>query len=862
MMKREGLVERGIRIALTLGMLLMVSAGGMRGAGHGSVTGENAGDAGHGLAAGGNEENAGSGSGAEKSTGMTDVSEMAGAALSTDDLGKETARAALTQDEPEAGLQGNVLTYGGLCVAFPEGIEPERIDAQDNGNIFDNGRFLSDGSKGRILDLCGAQEVYADRVGGDGIEVYLALPPRVRLMHYRAVYESETALLCALFDLLPEAVGHRMYADEEKREYTYRLEQDGYLYFFLVQGDAVCLVQEIAIEERCSFGELLADGMVHWKDGGSVGYWKEPDAFSYRRLAPEEGISFLYACERRRGNTKLRLYREGYYERPFQEIPGDLGSGSEGWIQIKDVNFDGCPDLAGYRETYLWNRQTKVYEPAQCELSLLYEKGFPETETIWSITNNDIPAEWGPVSAAEAIWQWEGNALVKKRECVVSIVEDGLKVWAYEDAPKQLLFEETFSLDAWEREEQGRVRLLYERFYDGMAPKEVYARMHRMEGERKRIPQALLDETASMMAAGKDPVLLSEVGDGEESAVLGTADGKYAGGLCTTGSGRELTQEEMLSLAGRDMAVRQQVQEAAHYNYMYTFLQADCDNDGAEDLVGRLYGHFIGGTSGNADYIFLKGRPDGFYEETDSFFEVQEEFGILTYEGKQYLCLLDFDYSSLIYEGYTWSCYEDGKRVEEASLHLVPKEYEIRQIWAEAGYESLAQRMTKECAAVKERLDKGREITGKAERTADQEAERSEGNEGDYQCDLDNDGQEESYHKGIRYLANLYARNYLEFTLQKDHVSGWEDGEGKAAYEEADRGLAMFVKEMESSADTPLALWADPYRGKNIVHVLYRTGLDDYRITGCLVEETDYRKVYEIAADAVYQVEQERSVVF
>ena len=225
-MKREGLVERGIRIALTLGMLLMVSVGGMRGAGHSSVTGENAGDAGHGLAAGGNEENAGSASGAEKSTGMTDVSEMAGAALSTDDLGKETARAALTQDEPEAGLQGNVLTYGGLCVAFPEEIEPERIDAQDNGNIFDNGHFLSDGSKGRILDLCGAQEVYADRVGGDGIEVYLALPPRVRLMHYRAVYESETALLCALFDLLPEAVGHRMYVDEEKREYTYRLEQE------------------------------------------------------------------------------------------------------------------------------------------------------------------------------------------------------------------------------------------------------------------------------------------------------------------------------------------------------------------------------------------------------------------------------------------------------------------------------------------------------------------------------------------------------------------------------------------------------------------------------------------------------------
>ena len=60
-MKREGLAERGTRIALTLGMLLMVSVSGMRGIGYGSVTEENAGDAGHSLAAGGNEENVGLG---------------------------------------------------------------------------------------------------------------------------------------------------------------------------------------------------------------------------------------------------------------------------------------------------------------------------------------------------------------------------------------------------------------------------------------------------------------------------------------------------------------------------------------------------------------------------------------------------------------------------------------------------------------------------------------------------------------------------------------------------------------------------------------------------------------------------------
>ena len=82
---------------------------------------------------------------------------------------------------------------------------------------------MANGSKGRILDLCGAQEVYAERVWGDGIKAYLSLQPRVRLMHYTAAYDSEMALLCAFFAVLPGAVGRRMYSDREKVEYAYRL---------------------------------------------------------------------------------------------------------------------------------------------------------------------------------------------------------------------------------------------------------------------------------------------------------------------------------------------------------------------------------------------------------------------------------------------------------------------------------------------------------------------------------------------------------------------------------------------------------------------------------------------------------------
>lgn len=768
-------------------------------------------------------------------------------AYSTDSLGVKTEPAVLVQDEQEIRIQGNTLTYGGLIVDLPEGIEARLIDAEDNGNIFNTGNFLSEGSKGRIVDLCGAQEVYADRVGGDGIRVYLDLPPRVRLLHYRASYDSEMALLCAFFDLLPDAVGNRMYENPAKREYAYCLQQDGYLHLFLVRGEEIYLVQEIAEEEECSFGALLTDGVVQWKDNGeAVEYWQKPDTDSYRKLVPEEGNSFLFVCERWKYGTGLWLYREGYFEAPCQEIHGDFRD------DLKDVNFDGCPDIIGYDEVYLWSRQKRVYEQAKVEVPLYYlrNRRFPETASIWSVTTDRQPESWEPTSESEAIWQWEGNTLVKKRECTVSIVDNSRRVWAYEDTPNQLLFDETFSLDEWEQEEQGRVRLLYEQFYDGMVPREIYAEMHRMVGEPK-IPQEFLDEIAGMMAAGKDPAILSKVWSGEKSAVLSGETGEYSAYLSSMAVGRELNKEEIFALAKRDMAIRQQVQEAARFGYMYTLIEADCDNDGRADLVGKRYGYYIGGTSGNAGYVFWKGQPDGTYVETDNFGETEEDFGVIAYEGKNYLCRATFDYGRMINDGYALDCYEDGRRVEEAVIYVVPERYEIRQVSAETGYEDPAARMTEECTTMKEQLDKGRMIEGDAEHPTEQTREQKSAYElAYYHCDLDNDGQEETYSKWCRLLANYYGLNHLEFSMT-DIVN-----------EEKNRGIGMLLEEMESSADTPVGLWVEAYDGKNIVNVLYMTGLDDYRIVGYLVEEAGCREVYEIQVDAAYKVEQERRIVF
>lgn len=855
-MKREGLAERGTRIALTLGMLLMVSVSGMRGIGYGSVTGENAGDAGHSLAAGGNEENVGLGSRAEKSTGMTDMSEMAGAVLSTDDLGKKTAPARLAQDEPELEMQGDVLTYGGLAVTIPDGIEAKRLDAQDSGNIFDLGHFLSDGSKGRILDLCGAQDEYADRVGGDGIEVYLALPPRVRLMHYRAVYESETALLCAFFDLLPEAAGRRMYADEEKREYAYRLEQDGYLYLFLVRGEEVCLVQETVEEEDCSFGQLFSDGMARWReDGGTVGFWKKPDAFTYRKIVPEEGISLFYASEREADGARLRLYREGYYGKPCQEIGGYIKAERD--IRVGDMNFDGCPDLTGYADIFLWNRKMKGYERAQADIPFyyLYHRQFPETASFWGNSTYQASKNEDSVRQAEAIWQWEGNTLVKKRECAVSDVEEGVRVRAYEDTGR-VLFDETFSTEEWEQEEQGRVLWLYRQFYDGMVPEAVYGVEHRLEGGQKHIPQGFLDEIGGMMAAGEDSVVLSKLWDG-----------KGVSHLKGMAVGRALTEEETVSLAEKDMAVRQQVQRAARYSYRYTVLEADCDNDGRKDLVWALDGPFIGGTSGNVEYVYLQGQQDGSYAETDSFFETRETFYAVSYEGKNYLLYEGIEPLTMVYNGYIVRSYADGKLAEEARVYEVFDRYEKPWVWAATGYEELTAVMAEKCDALKGQFDEGEMIEGGAEQRTGRESEQPSAYEMvSYRCDLDNDGKEEKYSKWVRELNFFDGGVHLEFDVTEEGAAEEDALEGIEGVDAQDSGgnsgLAILTEELESSTDTPVALWAEEYGGKNIVYELCLTGLYDYKITGWLVEESDCNRVCEIAVDAAYRVRQDRKTVF
>lgn len=113
-MKRKSFIDRGIRCALALGMLVLAAACDMDGVGHSPWTEEKVDDAGWAAV-----DNSGE-----------------GAAVSAEPPGEKAARATLIQDEPEIGIQGGLLTCGGLTAAMPDGVEARLVEAQDNGNIF------------------------------------------------------------------------------------------------------------------------------------------------------------------------------------------------------------------------------------------------------------------------------------------------------------------------------------------------------------------------------------------------------------------------------------------------------------------------------------------------------------------------------------------------------------------------------------------------------------------------------------------------------------------------------------------------------------------------------------------------------
>ncbi len=333
------------------------------------------------------------------------------------------------------------------------------------------------------------------------------------------------------------------------------------------------------------------------------------------------------------------------------------------------------------------------------------------------------------------------------------------------------------------------------------------AKPHKTDEKQKRreqIPQALLDTVTNAMTDGTEHETLQAM----------TND-------------KKLTNEEVLAIARENISLRSDIIEA-HRLGEYTVVMADGDNDGIADLIAEE--HF-GGSAGLTEFAFYKGQKDGTYRKTSSYGAVQQDFCMISYDGKNYLCRTRFDYGKKIYNGISLACYVDGIQVETADLTLYPEAYDIALAeCAQEQYRVFAEGIAANGLHFKEQIDSHERISGTKEEPSPL-AEQYE-----YMCDLDNDGVAEHYNKSVWEPSNIGMSEHLLFY-----------GEGA--------GIERVEAALETMNGTPMMMWVEPFQEENIVNVISLTGLHDFEITGFVLNGADRRIVYRITADVTYGVQ-------
>lgn len=411
---------------------------------------------------------------------------------------------------------------------------------------------------------------------------------------------------------------------------------------------------------------------------------------------------------------------------------------------------------------------------------------------------------WMDIDERETLWKWTGNTLMKERACNAQMGGERVQICISDGSSDNEMYECNVALEEY-REGSEKVQLFYKRFYENMVPAETFTNVHSIKYDRENIvyiPQEFLDFVVDAMLNGTEVKNLKPMLND-----------------------RELSEEEILSIAENNIDLRQTVIDKTWRN-PYLMVMADGDNDGIPDIIAR---ESYGGSDGSVAFVFYQGQEDGTFQQTDVFSAMREEFGIFSYKGKNYLLRTLFDYDKKIYNGLSITYYMEGKRVEEAVLMRVPKNYKtILTECAQEKYQSYAEQIAIKSLLYKIWLEEENSITGNSEqKLADY---------GMYQCDLNNDGVMDTYQKELWEPSNINICEYLYF-----------DGDGEA--------IAPVKKMLDSLEGTPIMMWIDLVQDKNIINVISQTGLEDFTITGFLVQDFEYERLYEIRVDVTYAID-------
>ena len=298
--------------------------------------------------------------------------------------------------------------------------------------------------------------------------------------------------------------------------------------------------------------------------------------------------------------------------------------------------------------------------------------------------------------------------------------------------------------------------------------------------------------TGSSIVLGKDAIP-SELIDALCKAIDdGTAD-EF---VVEHRTGTELSPDEMLDATGAD----------ADYIQSAMSFRADIDNDGTEDIVSHIWG---GGTGGFASIELFSGS-NGF-RQTTSVADIYYGTSVLEWNGKNYLCVEEYDYYTKQWLGYKVYAFAGGEVAAITSVCKQISGYTAEIVYSASSFPGLDQITASlnndKMPSVLE--NNNGILCGTAEKTGEDAS--------CFSADINNDGTVENYTKYMFYPSTTDMQQCCIW-----EIDGFDEG----------RDPIRILANRKENAEAGLlyAFWIDKVEGDNVL-CLYFHG--DYGFELC-----------------------------
>ncbi len=269
--------------------------------------------------------------------------------------------------------------------------------------------------------------------------------------------------------------------------------------------------------------------------------------------------------------------------------------------------------------------------------------------------------------------------------------------------------------------------------------------------------------------------------------------GKEEEDLGSLKEGTDISQEEFCRLTG--VHLEEMEQDIP--------VRVDADNDGYEDLIAL---HYWGGTGGFSSMELYRGSETGEFILTSSLECSYQDYKVISYQGRNYLLMKDFDYNTKYASGYTLYLYQDGILADGMSFRFDIEDYEMKIAYESSSFGGIEQ--MKDTLCNKDLPDVLNNNNGVIDGTG--EIIDNSNTDYRYSCDIDNDGSPEYYNKSMWYPSNMgtvmeCSYNFKDSKILDDLCDRLEEemGEGR---------LYTF--------------WIDKVDDKNIMYLYYGNNLD------------------------------------